>query len=179
MPQAPAQEAPKAVGAAKVMATRPQTVSINPNKVMQQAKPETTVDKVEDKPTEQDQPFTPEQLKEALKFYVESLTPAKKHNLLVIWKEHKHQIDGNIIRITVTNRVQATLLEQEKPDMLDMVRGRIKNRQVALEVVVELPPEAPVAKMLTNNERFEMMAEKNPVLREMKQIFDLDTETPH
>lgn len=162
------------------MGTRPQTISINPGKVMQQAKTETATPENKTEPSfGEDVPYTPEQLSAALKTYIDSLGPAKKQNLLIIWTDNKHRIDGHLIRITATNKVQANLLEQEKPDMLDMIRARLKNRQVALEITVELPPEAPVAKILSNNERFDILAGKNPVLADMKQRFDLDTETPH
>lgn len=169
------------MGATKV-SVRPPTVSINPGKVMQQqAKPETAASEngAEAQPKEEDVPFTQEQLKVALRGYIDSLGPAKKHNLLVIWTSNPYQTEGNTIRITVTSKTLASLLEQEKPDMLETVRGRLRNRQITLDVVVELPPEAPVTKMLSNNERFELLAQKNPVLHEMKQKFDLDTETPH
>lgn len=130
-------------------------------------------------PKEEDVPFTQEQLKVALRGYIDSLGPAKKHNLLVIWTSNPYQTEGNTIRVTVTSKTLASLLEQEKPEMLEMVRARLRNRQVTLEIVVELPPEAPVTKILSNNERFDLLAQKNPVLNEMKQKFDLDTETPH
>lgn len=147
----------------------------------QQVKPDaaTASQSQTEAPKEEDVPFTQEQLKVALRSYIDSLGPAKKHNLLVIWTSSPYQTEGNTIRVTVTSKTLASLLEQEKPEMLEMVRARLRNRQVALEVVVELPPEAPVTKMLTNNERFELLAQKNPVLNEMKQKFDLDTESPH
>lgn len=168
------------MGGMKV-SVRPPTVSINPGKVLQQqAKPEASA--AADKPeasAEEDVPFTAEQLKVALKMYVDSLGPAKKHNLLMVWTSCPQRIEGGTIHITVTNKPLASLLEQERPDMLEMIRTHLRNRQISLEVSVELPPEAPVTKMLTNNERFELLAQKNPVLHEMKQKFDLDTETPH
>lgn len=169
------------MGATKV-SVRPTTVSINPGRVMQQqAKPESaaSAESTAEAPKEEDIPFTPEQLKVALRAYIDSLGPAKKHNLLVIWTSNPHQTEGNTIRVTVPSKTLASLLEQEKPDMLEMIRTRLRNRGVSLEVTVELPPEAPVTKILTNNERFELLAQKNPVLRDMKQMFDLDTETPH
>ena len=169
------------MGATKV-SVRPPTVSINPGRVMQQqAKPEAVLptENGSEVSKEEDVPFTPEQLKVALRTYIDSLGPAKKHNLLVIWTSNPYQTEGNTIRITVTSKTLASLLEQEKPDMLEMIRTQLRNRQVALEVVVELPPEAPVTKILTNNERFELLAQKNPVLNDMKRMFDLDTETPH
>jgi len=175
-----APEAPKPMGSARVMPTRPQTVSINPNKVMQQAKPEIKSNETEsDAPREADKPFTKEECMAALKMYIDSLGPAKKHNLVVVWASSPYQIIGNTIQIKVENKLLASLLEQEKGDMLDMIRACLNNRQVTLEVIVELPPEAPVQKLLSNNDRFEMLAQKNPILHEMKSVFDLDTESPH
>lgn len=162
------------------MTGRPQTISINPGKVMQQVKVDTaSPEKKAETHTEEDAPYTPEQLDAAVKAYIESLGPAKKHNLLVIWTSSPYKIVGHIVQLTVTSKTLASLLDQEKPDMLDMIRARLKNRQISLEVIVELPPEAPVTKMLSNNERFELIAAKNPILKQMKQAFDLDTETPH
>lgn len=180
LPQTAPAEPVKPTGAAKVLAVRPQTVSINPGKVMQQAKPEpASAEQKDEKPEEQDSPYTRAELEAALGGYIASLGPAKKQNLLVIWTNNPRKVEDHSIRITATSKIQASLLEQEKPDMLDMIRGRLKNRQISLEIVVELPPAEAVVKMLSNNERFELMAARNPVLADMKRVFDLDTETPH
>ena len=171
---------PAAMGSAKVMPTRPQTISINPNKVLQQAKPEAKEEEQTiQNPQEQDKPFTVDQCKAALQQYIDTLAPNKKHNLLVIWTSNKFEIKEGLIQVVATSKIQANLLEEERSDMLDMIRGILKNRQLNLEVLIELPPEAPVQKILSNNERFDLLASKNPVLLEMKRVFDLDTETPH
>lgn len=172
--------APKPMGSAKVMPIGPKTLSINPGKVMQQAKPEIKEEAAQDNtPKAEDKPFTTDECQTAIKVYVDSLGPSKKQNLLTIWTTNNYKITGSVIQITATSKIQANLLEEEKGDMLDMIRARLKNRQVSLEIVIELPPETPVQKVLSNNERFEMLATKNPVLQEMKRVFELDTETPH
>lgn len=173
--------APKPLGSAKVMATRPQTVSINPAKVLQQVKPDQNKQEQLETNTHtgQDQVFTEEEANAALSKYIESLSSSKKQNLYVTWTGSSYKFVGTTVHITVSSKILANLLEEEKADMLEMLRGVLNNKQVSLEVTIELPPEAPVQKILSNNERFELLAANNPVLQEMKKIFDLDTETPH
>lgn len=161
------------------MVGRPQSISINPDKVMKQGKPDVKGQEEAEQSFGQDKSFTTEDCKKALQSYIASLGPNKKHNLAVVWSTNAHRIEGNTIHIIATSRIQASLLEEERSDMLDMIRAELQNRQVALQVTVELPPEAPVQKLVGNNERFEMLAAKNPILHEMKRVFDLDTETPH
>lgn len=181
LPSATPAAAPKPMGSAKIMPSGPQTISINPGKVLQQVKtdPKAAEQTAEDKPKFEDKPFTEEECKAALKMYVDSLGSNKKQNLLTIWTTNTHNIKGHVIQIIATSKIQANLLEEEKGDMLEMIRNCLQNRQVSLEILIELPAAAPVQKVLTNNERFDLLAAKNPVLLEMKRVLELDTETPH
>lgn len=178
-PTAPSAAA-KAPGTAKLAIPKPSTISINPNKVLQQVKPLQQEQSSTEPVSEiRNAPFTEEDLKAALDTYVQGLTPAKKHNLATIWTTSPIRFEGCMIHLTVTNKIQESLLEQERIDMLDQIRGKLNNREISLSVKLELPPEIKTNKILSNKERYESMASRNPALEQMKQQFQLDIESPH
>lgn len=169
----------KSPGTAKIMPMSASTISINPEKVMKKAEVKTEGDSaVNQLPVQEDQPFTEEDLRNALSEYIDSLKAAGKRSLYVTWTNFPYRIEGSLIEIKITNKIQESELEKEKPDMLEPIREKLRNKSISLKVIVELPPEKKGPVYLTNHERFELMAQSNPVLHEMRRAFELDTETP-
>jgi DNA polymerase-3 subunit gamma/tau len=169
----------KLTGTANIMPMSASTISINPEKVLKKAEVKTGVESsVNQFPVQEDQPFTEEDLRNALSDYIESLKAAGKQSLYVTWTNFPYRIKGSLIEIKITNKIQGSELEKEKPDMLEQIRKKLRNKNISLNVILELPPEKKGPVCLTNHERFELMAQSNPVLHEMRRLFELDTETP-
>ncbi len=161
------------------MAVKPITVSINPDKVLKSSHPVNSRPEQVSGSSENISPkveFT--DIDTALSEYIQGLSASRKHNLHTIWNSCPYRTENSGVKITVTNKVQESLLEQEKPDFLDMIRQRTGNREIMLEVMLELPPEQSGTKYLTNKERFDAMAAQNPILNKLQDFLGLDVETP-
>jgi hypothetical protein len=87
-------------------------------------------------------------------------------------------VEDNLIKITVTNKIQESLLLQERQDMLELLRARSGEKNLDLSVTLELPPEQAGVKYLTNKERFDKMAEQNPLLGQLQHMLGFDVDTP-
>lgn len=159
---------------------KPITVSINPAKVLKNAS--ISAEEKTDEP-EKEEPEVREEreripLSIALSDYVQGLSGQKKHNLHTIWNGCPYQVEDNLIKITVTNKIQESLLLQERQDMLELLRARSGEKNLDLSVTLELPPEQAGVKYLTNKERFDKMAEQNPLLGRLQQMLGFDVDTP-
>lgn len=84
------------------------------------------------------------------------------------------EINGSSITIHLHNPVQESMLTNLKTDLTNLLRERLKNQSINITGVLK---EADAKKVIyTNKEKFEYLAGKNPVLRELKDRLGLDTD---
>jgi hypothetical protein len=82
-------------------------------------------------------------------------------------------LQGNTVIIPLSNPIEEPLLQNMRTSMITFLRDRLGNS--SLMVVGKLQEIAPSQNMpYTNKDRFEHLASKNPVLRDMKERFGLD-----
>ncbi len=82
-------------------------------------------------------------------------------------------IEDNLIRFKVINRIQERDLSECKGALLESLRASLNN--VKLQLSIELEEQQEVRKeFLTEREKYARMAEKNPLLEELRKRFDLD-----
>jgi hypothetical protein len=161
-------------------AIKPITVSINPDRVLKNT-PTAKTEKADEPAHEELSVEEAKQLiplSSALSDYVQGLSGQKKHNLHTIWHGCPYRVEGQFINITVTNKIQESLLLQEKQDMLELLRGLTGEKNLDLLVSLELPPEQAGVKYMTNKERFDKMAEQNPLLGQLQELLGFDVDTP-
>jgi DNA polymerase III subunit gamma/tau len=75
------------------------------------------------------------------------------------------------VSFSIVNDVQENYLKSEKPELLGHLRRALENPGLELEVIKE---EVKVRPRFTNKDRFELLAEKNPALRVLRDSVDLD-----
>lgn len=75
------------------------------------------------------------------------------------------------VSFSIVNDVQENYLKTEKPELLGHLRRALGDPGLELEVIKE---EVKVRPRYTNRDRFELLAEKNPALRALKDAVDLD-----
>lgn len=94
--------------------------------------------------------------------------------LYATFTSSKISFNNPTILIELNNEVQREMLTTIKQDMLDELRIILKNKQTQLEIkVMETVENLKAYKPL---DKFKLMAEKNPMLLELKKRFDLDIE---
>jgi len=76
------------------------------------------------------------------------------------------------LTVLLTNDAQHHLFDEIKQDFLDFIRKELKNNLISIEVA-ELEDNKQ-KKALTPSEKFNLMAQKNPLLNELRTRLDLD-----
>ena len=82
------------------------------------------------------------------------------------------KLDGTTFEITVDNEIIAKDFIALIPSIQNYMRTSLKNRTICMTVRVSAPEEK--VRAYSRSEKFQMMAQKNPVLLELKEAFNLE-----
>ena len=86
-----------------------------------------------------------------------------------------YELRGRQIVVTLLSPVHETMLNNIKVEMTSFLRDKLRNS--SLQVIGELlQGDAEKKVIYTNKEKFDYLAEKNPMLRELKDRLGLDTD---
>jgi DNA polymerase-3 subunit gamma/tau len=121
-------------------------------------------ERVPDKPVVEDQ----------LRLAWEEFTVLRKNSVAEITLlKRDYVLQGNTIVIPLSNPIEEPLLLNMRTSMITFLRDKLGNS--SLMVVGKLQEIAQAPNMpYTNKDRFEHLANKNPVLRDLKERFGLD-----
>lgn len=116
--------------------------------------------------------FTEEQLKETWQAFAEK---KKVYQATYHLLSQGFEFQGNKVIVHLHNHFQETLLDEIRLDLLTFLREKLGNDTIQL--AGEIKTVADDKKVLyTNREKLEHLMEKNPVVRELKDKFGLDTD---
>ncbi len=118
--------------------------------------------------------FKDEELLEAWNAYADKLEKEGKHSFSVSMKKYVPRRTGEQIHMVLDNQAQVGAFHNEKQEVLNVLRNRLNNYGIYLDFTLEV--EQAEKKYYTNREKFERMAEKKPILLEMKRRLNLDTD---
>jgi DNA polymerase-3 subunit gamma/tau len=82
--------------------------------------------------------------------------------------------DDHRVQLIVSNAIQEKYTSEHRDSMLQFLRQGLQNDLIDIEVQVSREAAAKV--VYTPDERFAYLAEKNPLLHQMREIFQLDIE---
>jgi DNA polymerase-3 subunit gamma/tau len=82
--------------------------------------------------------------------------------------------DDHRVQLIVSNTIQEKYTSEHRDSMLQFLRQGLQNDLMDIEVQVSREAAAKV--VYTPDERFAYLAEKNPLLHQMREIFQLDIE---
>jgi len=86
--------------------------------------------------------------------------------------EMPKMLKPNVFEVLVENKSQEKEFRDEKPPLLNYLRGSLKN--YSIEVNTRIDEQVAVKRPYTTQEKFQHMAAKNPQLAELKKRFNLD-----
>jgi hypothetical protein len=118
-----------------------------------------------------DQPFTEDQLRAAWNEYAEQ---RKKFQAEFQMLSQPYMLKGNQIVVTLLSPVHETMLNAIKLEISTFLRERLKNNSI--QVTGELHHTDDKKVIYTNRDKFEYLAGKNPLLKELKDRLGLDTD---
>lgn len=128
---------------------------------------------VEVRPAKRDSAYQLGDLRRVWGEYVASLAhqPAVQALLesMVVEVDAEHRV-----QLTVSNAIQEKYTAEQRDSMLQFLREGLQND--SMDIVVEVSREAAAKVVYTPDERFAYLAEKNPLLHDFRQTFQLDIE---
>jgi DNA polymerase-3 subunit gamma/tau len=104
-------------------------------------------------------------------------TQSNKHSTVQTFKSAKLQIEAdNFFTIMVNAITQQKFIEQEKTMLCDFIQQSFNNRSINFKILVEAgeQEEIPLHLTLNSRQKFERIAEKYPLVRELKNRLNLD-----
>ena len=146
------------------------TISINIHKTQESKENEAE----EIKPVERNTPFQAKDLQKQVSQYSDQKQKEGKFNLSSILNEKKIIMDNDYqLTLTLDNKVQEEVLQNEKNSFVTFLKEQLCNDLISLRLVVS-PIKKEEQKAYSDEDRFKKMAEKQPLLNEMKTKFNLE-----
>lgn len=118
-----------------------------------------------------DTPFTDEELRAA---WMEFAEQRKKFQAEYQMLSQPYELRGKQIIVTLLSPVHETMLNNIKIEVSTFLREKLKNNLIQVTGELKTTEERKV--IYTNREKFDYLAEKNPLLRELKDRLGLDTD---
>jgi len=87
----------------------------------------------------------------------------------------KYQLeDDYTIHLQIINSYQLHMIERVQTELLEFLREQLKNKNIVMRTEVEEPEE--IKMVYTNSEKFKFLAEKYPLMNELKRRLGLETD---
>jgi DNA polymerase-3 subunit gamma/tau len=121
--------------------------------------------------------FNLNELWDAWKEYAAQIKAEDKQSYFVTLTKHDPVVvEENQIEFLVDNHVQVSDLGEDKSNLLEFLREKLNNWRIQLNVVIDETETKDGDSLYEPSAKFAAMAEKNPLLKELKNRFDLDIE---
>jgi len=113
----------------------------------------------------------------AWKEYTDMVKADDKQSYYVTLTKHDPVVvEENQISFKVDNHVQLSDINNDKGNLLEFLREKLNNWKIQLNVVIDVTETKDGDSLYEPSAKFAAMAEKNPLLKELKNRFDLDIE---
>ncbi|MGC9470514.1 MAG: DNA polymerase III subunit gamma/tau [Bacteroidales bacterium] len=117
--------------------------------------------------------FSPEQLTKAWTGFAESVKEEYPRIYSAMKNQNLQMNEDFVIPLIMSNRVQEEDFNREvRPDLQKHLRRELGNKRITIKTTVLEDEEK--TQPYTSEEKFEHMSKKNPVLKDLKQKFNLD-----
>lgn len=124
------------------------------------------------------EPLTQERLNEVWNDYAAALeAQPNKHSTYQTFRIAKLNVEtDNFFTVTVHALTQQKFIEQEKALLCDFIQRAFYNRSINFKILIEAgeEEEVPIHLTLNSRQKFERIAEKHPLVRELKNRLNLD-----
>ncbi|MFA6261791.1 MAG: DNA polymerase III subunit gamma/tau [Bacteroidia bacterium] len=112
---------------------------------------------------------------EGWKAYITQLEQSGKMNLTSILKQATFVvINDTLIELTLASKHEQELFEEDRISIIPFLRGRLQ--QPGMEIQIKLNEQSRGKSIFTAEDRFKLMAERNPVLTDLRNALGLELE---
>jgi DNA polymerase III subunit gamma/tau len=120
-------------------------------------------------------PFTETQLLDMWKLYLQKLNELGKTSLAVIYKNALVNLqDKTLVQITLSSQHEREMIEDDRINITPFLRSGLQNSKIDFTFIINST--AQPFKAFTAEDKFKIMADKNPLLNELRQSFGLELE---
>lgn len=119
-----------------------------------------------------EKPFDSEALKVAWDEFARQRKASGKDVEYAVLTQDFYLRDDHTIVLQLTNSVKIPILDRFRSDLITHLKSTLDNRHIQLET--ELLEEEQSYRPYTNREKFDYLAEKNPMLRTLQEKLGLD-----
>ena len=122
-------------------------------------------------------PLSIEVLQSAWNQYTEKLTAAANHSSASSFKTaHLLVVDDNNFQIITENNIHQKFIESERATLISYLQQYFNNRLLKYQLILEEREltEAEITKSLNNKEHYQLLCEKFPLVKELKEKLKLD-----
>lgn len=126
------------------------------------------------------EPLSIDKLRECLLNYASRLEEQQKHSIANTLRLAKLNIENEAkFNVTVSAITQQRFIEQEKMLLADHIQQAFNNRGIRFEIVVEegVKEELPSHMTMNSRQKFEKIAEKYPLIKELKDRLRLELDS--
>ncbi len=121
------------------------------------------------------QPFTQQSLEEIWDKYANDIKAKGRANLATALLSRRPVLKNEtIIEFTINNKAIEESIEEDKMNFLGFLRKELNNFLIQLQLIMTSAEEK--TNLYTATDRYKHLAEKNPAINKLRQIFDLDIE---
>jgi hypothetical protein len=146
---------------------RPKTTT----NIFNRQKAEEKVEEIKPVSTIPDKPLALDELKLAwLEFAELRKNQIAEYQLL----KNDFTLTGSVVCIQLSNPIEEPLLQSIRTSLTTHLRHKLANQTITIAGIVKENDQKKVA--YTDKEKFDLLAEKNPVLRQLKERFGLDSD---
>jgi DNA polymerase-3 subunit gamma/tau len=117
-------------------------------------------------------PFTEESLVKAWNTFADLAKNNGEHNLASHLRMGVPKVGGSIVHLTFPNHTIKVEMQREKHELLSYLRKELQNYDIDISIEVDETEMKRYA--YTPREKFEKLKEKNPLIEELRNTFDLD-----
>ncbi|HRH67111.1 MAG TPA: DNA polymerase III subunit gamma/tau [Bacteroidia bacterium] len=122
------------------------------------------------------EPFTESTLGSAWNEYAALLEQQGRMTLAAALYKRKPELKGNfLLQFAVDSAAAEKDLNDQKADLLSFLRKKLSNYGISLNVAIGLADDSN-SKPYTPSEKFKKLADKNPLMHDLKKRFDLEIE---
>ena len=119
-----------------------------------------------------EKPFETDQLKAAWNEFAQQRKKAGKDVEYAVLTQDYYLKDTYTIVLQLTNSVKIPILDRFRSDLITHLKTTLDNRHIQIET--ELLEEEQSYRPYTNREKFDYLADKNPMLRDLQEKLGLD-----
>jgi DNA polymerase-3 subunit gamma/tau len=119
--------------------------------------------------------FTQEKLMEMMEMYIQKLRESGKNSLAIIYKNSKITLkDEAIVELILSSQHEREMIEEDRINITPFLRSNLQNSAIDFSFVINSTIQP--FKAFTAEDKFKVMAEKKPILNDLRQVFGLELE---